>query len=151
MDKKEFRQKLEEVAVIKDRKPVRTPKHHRWAKETVIEIDEVTGEEIEVEREITENPTLGIEIVKLKDFIKLCDLGCGDIVTNQFVEKRFCPTPEPHWRTKCATCGKYVSPDGQGFITDSRCVNNAFMKHFRHVKMSEELAISEGEISKQNK
>lgn len=147
MDKNEFRRRLEEVAVIKEKKPVRTPQHHRWAKEVVIEIDELTGEEIEVEREINDNPTLGVEVVKIKDITKLCELGCGDIVTNQVVERRLCESPVPHWRVRCRACGCYVSPDGQGFIENSQAVNNAFVKHFNQIRMAQEAVISKAKIS----
>ena len=134
MDKNEFRQRLEELAVIKDRKPTKTPSHNRLAKEVVTEIDEETGEEIEVEREITENSTLGFELVKLKDRTAMCELGCGDIVTNQVVESRLCDYPKPHWRTRCSSCGCFVSPDGLGFIEGGHAVQAAYQKYFRQVQ-----------------
>jgi hypothetical protein len=151
MDKKQFRNKLEEIAIIKDRKPVRTPQHHRWAKEKVIEIDELTGEEIEVEKEITENPTLGIELVRIKEIVKLCELGCGKVVADQVIEKRYCFSPERHWRTKCQNCGSYVSPDGTGLLIGSQNVSNAFVKHFNHIRMAQQSPDFSPETSKENK
>lgn len=138
MDKNEFRTRLEQVAIIKDRKPAKTAQHNRRATEIVVEYDE-DGNEIEIEREITENPTLGFELVKVKEKNAICELGCGDIVTNQVVEKRYCETPKPHWRTKCNNCGCFVSPDGIGFIEGGHAVQAAYMKFFRGEKIRPEL------------
>jgi hypothetical protein len=133
MDKQEFRRRLEEIAVIKDKKPARTPSQPRWAKEIVTEIDELTGEEIEVEREITDNPTLGLELIKIRDRTQACELGCPDTVTNQVIERRFCTSPRPHWRTRCQNCGCYVSPDGIGFVDGSHAINAVYIKYFNNL------------------
>lgn len=130
MDKNEYRRRLEEVAVIKEKKPVKTAEQPRWAKEIVIEIDEETGEEIEVEREVTENPTLGIEIVKIKDSVKLCELGCGDVVTNQLIEKKLHLFPKKHWRETCKNCNLTPHPAGIGFIKGGAQVQNEYRRYY---------------------
>jgi len=129
MDKQEYRKRIEELALIKDRKPTKSPTHNRLAKEIVIELDE-DGNEIEVEREVTENATLGFDLVGIKPILRACELGCGDIVANQRIERRFNRMPEPHWRTKCVNCSCYVSPDGEGFIEQPSMVAAAYLKYF---------------------
>ena len=128
MDKKEFRAKLEQVAELKDIKPARTA-NYRPAIEYITEVDE-DGEEYQVPVEVTENPTLGFDLVKLKDQHRVCELGCGEVVTNQVIERRLATTPKKHWRTRCKNCDHYVSPDGEGFIKGSHAVQLAFVKHF---------------------
>lgn len=131
MDNKKLKEWIATVAEIKDLKPVKSPTHNRLATETVVEIDEY-GEEYEVIREIEENPTLGFKLVKLKDIHKLCELNCGIVVTNQIIEKRLCFTPQKHWRTRCATCGNYVSPDGKSLIEGGHTISYEFNKHFKN-------------------
>lgn len=127
MDKEQLRQQLEQVAVLKDKKPAKTA-NYRPAIEYITEVDE-DGEEYQVPIEITENATLGFELVKLKDKHAVCELGCGEIVTNQIIEMRHAQTPKPHWRTRCKNCDHYVSPDGKGFIKGSHAVQHAFVRH----------------------
>ena len=131
MDKHILKEWIKTVAEIKDIKPSRSPQHTRLAVEILTEVDEL-GEEHTIVREVTENPTLGFQLVKIKDQHKLCEIGCGDIVTNQVVEKRLCFNPEKHWRTRCATCGKYISPGGQGFIEGAHLVASEFIKYFKN-------------------
>ena len=133
MDKKLFRQQLEQLAEIKDRKPPRGP-NHRPVIEYITEVDE-DGEEYQVPVEVKENPTLGFDLIKVKDHVAICELGCGDIVTNQRIERRYCETPQPHWRTKCANCGCFVSPDGVGFIEGGHAIQSAYMRHFNGQKV----------------
>ncbi len=128
MDSKQFRQLIEQVAVIKDRKPT-TNGSHRPAMETVIELDE-DGEEVEVERRVQDNPTLGFEFVKLKPNKKPCELGCGKHVDNQIVERRLAQHPKPHWRTKCQTCGYFVHPTGLGFVETGQQIQAEYVKWF---------------------
>jgi hypothetical protein len=128
MDKNEFRKRLEQVAELKDIKPARTA-NYRPAIEYITEVDE-DGEEYQIPVQITENPTLGFDLVKVKDKHELCQLGCGEVVTNQVIELRHATTPKKHWRTRCRNCDCYVSPDGQGFIKGSHAVQHAFAKHF---------------------
>lgn len=132
MDKNELRKKLEQVAELKDRKPSRSP-NHRLAIEYITEIDD-EGEEYQIPVEIKDNPTLGYEIVRLKDQHKLCELGCGEITTNQVIELRHAVTPKKHWRTRCKTCDKYIAPDGKGFIKGSHAVQHAYARYFNSQK-----------------
>ena len=112
MDKDELKRRVAEVAVIKDIKPAKSGAHNRFTTEIVVEVDEF-GEEYEVEREITDNPTLGFELVKLKPIERPCDLGCGKIVTDQVIEQRMAITPFKHFRTRCRNCSRYLSPNGK--------------------------------------
>jgi hypothetical protein len=133
MNPKEFRQRLEELAVLKDRKPIKSP-NYRPAIEYITEVDE-DGEEYQVPVQITENPTLGFDLIKVKEQHKVCELGCGEVVTDQIIEKRHAMTPKPHWRTRCKNCDCYVSPDGLGFIKGSHAVQNAYARHFNSTKV----------------
>lgn len=78
------------------------------------------------------NEVEGYEIVKLKDNIKPCALGCGKDVKNQHVEKRLAFFPEKHWRIRCSVCQKYMKPDGDGFIGGSHQVQAEFIKFFNN-------------------
>jgi hypothetical protein len=133
MDKKEFKDRIAELAEIQDLKP---------AKVASIRLDETDqndvrtndGEWLHINQEV--NPTLGFKFIKLKDQSRDCQLGCGDVVINQVVEQRLAFTPQKHWRTKCVTCGCFVSPDGQGFIEGGHQIQAAYMKHFNALKNS---------------
>ncbi len=131
MDKNEFRRRLEQLAELRDRRPAKSPTHNRLVKETVTEIDELTGEEIEVEREITVNDTLGFDLVKIRDRVAVCELGCGDLVANQVIETKLVEYPKRHWRTRCKNCDCFVSPDGQGFIRGGTHIQGAFVQYFK--------------------
>lgn len=127
MEKKEFKEWLETVAEIKELKPVKDPN---------IRVNEDTEDLVRhgdewVEVTAKENPTLGFKFIKVKDKNALCELGCGQIVTNQIVEKKMLTHPKKHWRTRCASCGDHVSPDGKGFITGGANIQNAYVKHFK--------------------
>lgn len=128
MDKNELKQRIQEVAIIKEKKPTKSPTHNRLAKEVVIEVDD-DGEEYEVEREITENPTLGFELVALKDQHRVCELGCGNIVSNQKIEKRLTHYPEPHWRTRCVNCTRYISPL-DGTMVEKNKIQSVYWTYF---------------------
>jgi hypothetical protein len=80
--------------------------------------------------EIKENPTLGFDLVKLKDKHSICELGCGEVVTDQVIERRLATTPKKHWRIRCKNCDHYVGPDGETFIKGSHAVQLVFLKHF---------------------
>ena len=113
MDKEEFKRRVAEVAVIKDIKPAKSGAHNRFTTEIVIEVDD-DGEEYEVEREITDNPTLGFALVELKPVDRPCAWSCGKIVTEQKIETRVAMPPFPHYRSRCNNCGLYQSPiDGK--------------------------------------
>ena len=115
MDKEEFKRRVAEVAVIKELKPAKTAEHNRFATEIVIEVDE-DGEEYEVEREITDNPTLGFVIVELKPVDRPCVWSCGKIVTDQKIESRLAISPHPHYRARCTNCSMYISPKDGTFV-----------------------------------
>jgi hypothetical protein len=131
MDNKTLKELVAQVAEIKEQKPTRTASSGRLPKEWVTETDPATGEEFKVEREIPlTNDSLGWEIVKLKPQPKLCELGCGDIVCGQVVERRFAETPKPHWRTRCRNCGCYLTPDGEGFVEGGHAIQSLYHRHF---------------------
>ena len=121
MDKDEFKQRVSELAEIKDIKPAKSGAHNRFTTEIVIETDEF-GEEYEVEREITDNPTLGFALVKLKPIEKPCQLGCGRIVEDQIIEQRMAVTPFKHYRTRCKNCARFLSPNGS-FVNGHQIVH----------------------------
>lgn len=130
MDKNKLKQLVAGVAEIKERKPLRGS-GTGLSIEVVTELDELTGEKIQITKQIpTSNETLGWEIVKLKEVPKQCELGCGDIVCNQVVERRFAQTPKPHWKTRCRNCGCFVTPDGQGFVNSGIVIQNLYVRHF---------------------
>jgi hypothetical protein len=131
MDNNKLKEWIKTVAEIRDIKPAKSPTHNRLPVQIITEVDEF-GEEHTTVREVTENKTLGFTLVKLKDTHRLCEMGCGDIVTNQVIERRLCLNPESHWRTRCANCGVYASPDGQGFIEGGHAVAAAFMRYFNN-------------------
>jgi len=131
MDKEKFKQLVKSVAEIKEEKPTRTASSGRLLKEWVTETDPATGEEYQVEREIPlVNSTLGFTLVKLKPVPRLCELGCGDIVCDQVVERRFGETPKPHWKTRCKNCGCYLTPDGEGFVEGGHAIQSLYHRHF---------------------
>lgn len=130
MDKNTLKELVAQVAEIKERKPLKGSNPKGLGIEIVTEIDPVTGEEVEFTRQIPDvNETLGWEIVKLKEIPKLCELGCGDIVCNQVVERRFAETPKPHWKTRCQNCGCYLTPDGEGFVDNGHAIQALYYKH----------------------
>jgi len=127
MDKKEFRDWLETVAVVKDLAPVKDPN----IRSDDAAVDQVRFEDEWVTVTTKENPSLGFKMIKLKEQHRSCELGCGDIVPNQVIEQRFCSTPVAHWRTRCNACGLFVSPDGKSFISGGHAIQIAYNKHFR--------------------
>lgn len=125
MDNKKFEEQLNSLAELKPKKPV---------KNAGFRVDENSGGEVRWRDQVIsvnehENPTLNYQLVKVKHEPKLCDLGCGDIVINQVIEKRFCLTPQKHWRTKCNSCGLYLTPDGKGFANGQN-IAVAYRIHF---------------------
>jgi len=125
MDSKEFKLRLAQVAVIKDIKPT-SLQHIKKQFEMQFELDS-EGNEIVIQVPIAiENPTLGVELVKVKTITKLCEMGCGRIVDNQKIEKRFASEPKPHWKTKCVNCGCYLAPDGETLLDGSNAAQAAF-------------------------
>lgn len=126
MKKEDLKEFIKSVAEIEELKPKKDPN---------IRLDDDAEDIVRVGDEWVEltaksNPTLGFKFIKLKDRHAVCELGCGDIVSNQVIEKRFNRTPEPHWRVKCMNCSCYVSPDGKGFIESPTMVSAAYIKYF---------------------
>lgn len=128
MDKDEFRKRLAEVAEFEEITP-------RVLREEEKETDHghqvmFDGEEIEIDRE--SNPTLGIHLTKLKPKLAVCEMGCGATIPNQTIHKIHYAFPESHWRTKCATCGRYEHPSGEGLIDGlGSVIANTFGVYFR--------------------
>ena len=80
MDKKEFRAKLDELAVIKDIQPIKLTGR---PKKRIVQMEDDFGEMVEMEVEDIEpttNPTLGIQLVEVKHPPRFCELGCGRMV-----------------------------------------------------------------------
>lgn len=129
MDPNEFRNKLNEIAETS----FATPKRHSGTK-TSTETTDVTIDGNTVAISDFYNPTLGVEMLKLKDINKLCELGCGKVVTNQRIESRRIQNPEPHWRTVCKNCDCFVGPDGKTLIEGSYKMASEFNKHYIELK-----------------
>lgn len=130
MNNKQLKEFVQSVAEIKELTPKKDPS---------IRLDDNAEELVRVGDEWFEitaksNPTLGFKFIKLKEQHRACELGCGDIVANQKIEKRLAFTPEKHWRTRCANCGCYVSPDGEGFIEGGHQIAAAYLRHFNSLK-----------------
>lgn len=130
MDKKQIKEFIKQVAIIEEQKPKKDPN---------IRLDDDAEDLVRIGNEWVEvtaksNPTLGFKFIKLKETHKVCELGCGDIVTNQVIEKRLCLTPEKHWRTKCNNCGCFVSPDGESFIEGGHQIQAAYIRHFNALR-----------------
>jgi hypothetical protein len=130
MDKNEFKKFLESVGEVEDLTPKKDPN---------IRLDDNVEDTVRygnawVELTSKINPTLGFKLKRLKPKEKLCELGCGDIIPNQVIERRCHFSPELHWRTKCLACNCYVSPDGEGFIDDPKGITVAYAAYFKNKK-----------------
>jgi hypothetical protein len=133
MDKHELKQKIAQVAEIKELKPV-TAAHIRLD-ETHVNDVKVGDSWTTITKDV--NPTLGFKLLKLKEQFRACELGCGEVIANQVIEKRLVFTPEKHWRTRCATCGKFVSPDGTGFVSGGANIQGAYAKYYWQLKQKD--------------
>lgn len=80
------------------------------------------------------NPSLGFKIKKINDHIELCQIGCGQIVTNQRIEYRAAHPDEPNWRVKCANCGKYKHPSEPGIIENKSMMPTIFAEYRKSLK-----------------
>lgn len=127
MDKKEFKTRLAELADFEEVTP-RILREEAGQYDQIHELN-IDGELVEIDR--TCNPTLGIRLIGLKPNTQACELGCGKIIDRQVVEKIRYQTPVEHWRTKCAECGKYQHPSGQGTV-EGRNVSGVFGKYYYH-------------------
>ena len=115
MNKDKFRQLLEEFAEVKDK----VPEGYRGKYPEEYEVYKQDDKYVKISR--ADNPTLGIEVTKLKDHFTVCELDCGQVVKNQIIEKQRMAYPEPHWRIKCRNCQNCIHPSGKGF-----CKQNTF-------------------------
>lgn len=130
MDNKQLKEFIKQVAEIEELKPKKDP---------TIRLDDDAEDLVRLGNEWVEvtaksNPTLGFKFIKLKETHKVCELGCGDIVTNQVIEWRLAMSPEKHWRTRCNNCACYVSPDGKGFIQGGHAIAAAYARYFNSLK-----------------
>jgi hypothetical protein len=129
MKNQDIKQFIESVAVINRSKKWAKPKRvkqiveNEFGEEETIEVFE-SGED--------NNDTLPIEIKKLKPITKLCDMGCGKIVTDQIIERRLVFTPETHWRTHCRNCQKFLHPDGVTLIHGAHLIQSIFLTYFNN-------------------
>lgn len=127
MDKKEFRTQLEQLADIELVAPrIMRIEDGQYDEVHTVEFD---GETIEIERAF--NPTLGVRMVRLKPRLEACELNCGAVVDRQVLEMRHYQTPEVHWRTRCATCGRYQHPDGGVINGIGTTISNTFNAYFK--------------------
>jgi hypothetical protein len=130
MDKNELKQRIEQVAVIKDLSPKKDPTIR--LNDGVDECVRAGDDWVEINSKY--NPTLGFEFIKLKEQHRLCELNCGDIVSNQVIEKRLCTSPETHWRTRCANCKRYVSPEDGTMVTQHEIQSITWRYYYRKNK-----------------
>jgi hypothetical protein len=135
MDEKQLKQFLEQVAHVVDSNcigPNGRISKRLLNKQSQVMTEIITnefGDEEEVEIQTTDyNETLGYAIIGLKENYRLCEIGCGEIVSNQVIEKRLVTTPTKHWRTHCKACHKTRGPDG--IMMTSPQAQQAFSKWF---------------------
>lgn len=103
----------------------------RKPKKIIKIIENELGEEEVIEEIIDDyNPTLPFIVRELKPINKICELGCGNIVTNQIIHKKYYQIPRPHWRTSCKNCQSTIGPDGKTLIKGSANTQNAYFKYF---------------------
>lgn len=78
------------------------------------EIDEALDEIVHDSRMVVNgvNITIPKQIKAIKHEPKLCELGCGQMVIDQKIEKRYSDYPIKHWKTKCSNCQYYLHPEG---------------------------------------
>lgn len=146
MDKQKLIELIKQVAVIKELKPVTIPSMRL---DDSHQNDVRVGDDwVHINKE--ENPTLGFKVIKLKDVHRSCELGCGDIVANQVIEKRLATHPQRHWRTRCRSCDCFVSPDGEGFIEGGSNIQAAYMRWFRGERLTETTVTGDCEVREYN-
>lgn len=104
MQQEEFLRRLRELAEIRSVKVPRTA-GRREAEEP----EEIwrQGQKIEISRR--DNPTLAIEVVKLKSPAQACE-DCGRVSANRCVNTIQYTYPLKHWRRHCATCNLVQNP-----------------------------------------
>ena len=115
MDTQEFHRRLSELAEIKKIKLANRPIRSRNDEEPI----EIKTPNLSVTLTATDNPTLGVEIKKVKNQIHKCD-GCGDMVQGRIVERKLYEFPVMHWRDNCKKCNKSYNPQTDQFDLDTK-------------------------------
>jgi hypothetical protein len=157
MDQKLFKEFIQSVAVIKEQEPEIVVQAQQ---DLDLEDEEDAVESVEPNSEY--NPTLGFKFISLKPQHRACELGCGNIVADQLLEKRFHIYPVKHWRTRCTTCDHYVGPEGKTFIKGGGASQAAYARYFREllgqpvknkksVKPAPDIEVTEYQESRPNK
>jgi hypothetical protein len=75
------------------------------------------GQEIEIDTK--SNPTLAVQLKKLKSQKHVCE-DCHNSVTDRVVNCRLYSYPVPHWRTTCEACNMVKNPQTKQF--DIKCI-----------------------------
>jgi len=135
MDNKLLKEFIASVADIKELKPVTDGSRPPEDGTQVV----YQGQWIEIDRK--NNPSLGFKFIRLKPVQRLCQLGCGDIVPDQVIERRHVQYPHPHWKTRCATCHKYLMPTGE------LALNSGSAQRAYHAWANSQGAVSEPHIT----
>lgn len=128
MDRKQFQEQIEQLAQVEPVKPKLVTNIKQSADDPPSEV-KFGDEFITVSR--FDNPTLGLKLKQLKTKPRICELGCGNLVKNQVIERRVYTEPELHWRTKCTNCKKTLGPTGE-LIHDNKQVYPIFLSYFRN-------------------
>jgi hypothetical protein len=129
--KKEFYAWLSTVAEIEQPVPKKDPNIKQYDTDEYFEI-EIDDEVVILNNR--SNPTLQPKIKRLKPKTKMCELGCGELIADQVIEKRFCFSPERHWRTRCQNCGKYVNPSGGELVDGGHRIAVVYSKYFNSLR-----------------
>lgn len=115
MNNEEFIQRLSELAEIKNIKLAKKPIRSRFDEEPI----EIQTPERSLILTGTDNPTLGVEIKKVKSQYVECD-GCGQMVQGRVVERKLYEFPKLHWRDNCKKCHKSYNPETDCFDLDTK-------------------------------
>lgn len=115
MKHEEFIRRLSELAEIKNIKLAKKPIRSKFDEEPI----EIQTPERSLTLTGTDNPTLGVEIIRVKGQYHECD-GCGKFVQNRVVERKLYEFPKLHWRDNCKTCHKSYNPETDCFDLDTR-------------------------------
>lgn len=96
------------------------------------EIDEALDEIVHDSRMVVNgvNVTIPKTIKAIKHQPKPCELGCGQMVINQKIEKRLSDYPIKHWKTKCNNCQYYLHPEGH-LVRGTHDISAYFVKKIK--------------------
>lgn len=96
------------------------------------EIDEALDEVTHDSRMVVDgvNITIPRTIKSIRHEPKLCELGCGQTVINQKIERRFSDYPIKHWKTKCSNCQYYLHPEGH-LVRGTHDISAYFVKKIK--------------------